>query len=383
MVQITGPWDTREPQGLVAAAALASAVEERLRARQEVRDELVRHAMRAARGSGEAVVAVDARGRVLQASDAARRRLTFEDGELPRAVRERLALALRAGEPPGDEELFVEWPGPGDERRRLVCATVLHERRAAGALLHLAPPPSASGGRGARQRLTARYGFEEILGRSERLRAALDLAEIAARNDLPVVLHGESGTGKELFAQGIHAGGARAGAPFVALNCGAIPAALVESELFGYEPGTFTGAQREGKAGKFEEADGGTLFLDEVSELPPQAQTALLRVLQESEVVRLGGSRAATRRRAGGRRHEPAAVRPGRRRPLPPGPLLPPERAPRGHPAAAGAERGRAAPRPRVPARGGGADGPRRARALRRGDRGCSSRTRGPGTSAS
>ena len=291
MVQITGPWDTREPQGLVAAAALASAVEERLRARQEVRDELVRHAMRAARGSGEAVVAVDARGRVLQASDAARRRLTFEDGELPRAVRERLALALRAGEPPGDEELFVEWPGPGDERRRLVCATVLHERRAAGALLHLAPPPSASGGRGARQRLTARYGFEEILGRSERLRAALDLAEIAARNDLPVVLHGESGTGKELFAQGIHAGGARAGAPFVALNCGAIPAALVESELFGYEPGTFTGAQREGKAGKFEEADGGTLFLDEVSDLPPQAQTALLRVLQESEVVRLGGSR--------------------------------------------------------------------------------------------
>ena len=74
------------------------------------------------------------------------------------------------------------------------------------------------------------------------------------------------------------------------MNCGAIPAALVEAELFGYEPGTFTGAQREGKAGKFEEADGGTLFLDEVSELPPQAQTALLRVLQESEVVRLGGS---------------------------------------------------------------------------------------------
>jgi transcriptional regulator with PAS, ATPase and Fis domain len=104
------------------------------------------------------------------------------------------------------------------------------------------------------------------------------------------VLHGESGTGKELFAQGIHAAGVRAGAPFVALNCGAIPAALVESELFGYEPGTFTGAQREGKAGKFEEADGGTLFLDEVTELPPQAQTALLRVLQEAEVVRLGGS---------------------------------------------------------------------------------------------
>jgi transcriptional regulator of acetoin/glycerol metabolism len=289
VVQITGPWDTRDPQGLAAAAALASAVEERLRARQEVRDELVRHAMRSARSSGEAVVAVDVRGRVLQASDTARRRLSFEGGELPHAVRERLALALRGDEAAGDEELSLEWPGAGDERRRVACATVLHERRAVGAILQLAPPPAARP-RGARQRLTARYGFEAILGRSERLRAALDLAEIAARNDLPVVLHGESGTGKELFAQGIHAGGARAGAPFVALNCGAIPAALVESELFGYEPGTFTGAQREGKAGKFEEADGGTLFLDEVSELPPQAQTALLRVLQEAEVVRLGGS---------------------------------------------------------------------------------------------
>jgi sigma-54 dependent transcriptional regulator, acetoin dehydrogenase operon transcriptional activator AcoR len=106
------------------------------------------------------------------------------------------------------------------------------------------------------------------------------------------MISGESGTGKELFAQGIHAASPRAGKRLVALNCGAIPTSLIEAELFGYEPGTFTGGQREGKAGKLEEASGGTLFLDEVSELPPQAQTALLRVLQESEVVRLGGSRA-------------------------------------------------------------------------------------------
>ena len=264
-------------------------MEERIRARQQVRDEVVRHAMRAARSGGEAMIAVDARGRVLQASDAARRRLSLDGGELPRAVRERLVSALHGPEAQGDEELSVEWPGTGDERRRVACAVVLHERRAAGAILHV-PSPRSRGARVARQRLAARYAFEQILGRSERLDAALHLAAIAARNDLPVVLHGESGTGKELFAHGIHAGGARAGAPFIALNCGAIPAALVEAELFGYEPGTFTGAQREGKAGRFEEADGGTLFLDEVSELPMQAQTALLRVLQEAEVVRLGGS---------------------------------------------------------------------------------------------
>ncbi len=104
------------------------------------------------------------------------------------------------------------------------------------------------------------------------------------------MLHGESGTGKELFAHGIHAASPRSGGPFVVLNCGAIPATLIESELFGYDAGTFTGGHREGKAGKVEQAHGGTLFLDEVSDLPAQAQTALLRVLQESEVVRLGGA---------------------------------------------------------------------------------------------
>ena len=136
----------------------------------------------------------------------------------------------------------------------------------------------------------ARYAFDRILGASEAIRAAVALARTAARNDLPVVLRGESGTGKELFAQAIHSASARAGGPFVAMNCGCIPASLLEAELFGYEPGTFTGGRREGNAGKFERAAKGTLFLDEVTELSPQAQTALLRVVQEREVVRLDGS---------------------------------------------------------------------------------------------
>jgi transcriptional regulator with PAS, ATPase and Fis domain len=105
-----------------------------------------------------------------------------------------------------------------------------------------------------------------------------------------VVISGESGTGKELFAQAIHGASARAAGPFVAVNCGSIPAPLLEAELFGYEAGAFTGGRKDGNAGKFEEASGGTLFLDEVSELSPQGQTALLRILQEREIVRLGGS---------------------------------------------------------------------------------------------
>jgi transcriptional regulator with PAS, ATPase and Fis domain len=140
------------------------------------------------------------------------------------------------------------------------------------------------------QMAVSHYSFEHVLGESQRILHATSLARMAARNDLPVVLVGESGTGKELFAQAIHSASVRGGGPFIAMNCGAIPASLLEAELFGYEAGSYTGARKEGNAGKFEEACGGTLFLDEVSELSPQAQASLLRVLQEREVVRLGGS---------------------------------------------------------------------------------------------
>jgi transcriptional regulator of acetoin/glycerol metabolism len=290
VVDVTGPWDAREPQGLVAATAIAAVIEERLRARQSVRDEIVRYAMRAARASADALLAVDDRGRVLQVNDAAARAVTLEEGQLPRTLREKLILGFQGGGP-SEDELTLDWPTPGNERRRVICSVARHEGRPVGAVLRLVQPTLRAVRGGASRQAPAARPFEAILGRSARLGAAIHLAQVAAKNDLPVVLYGETGTGKELFAQGIHAASARAGAPLVALNCGAIPASLIEAELFGYEPGTFTGAQREGRAGKLEEAHGGTLFLDEVSELPPQAQTALLRVLQESEVVRLGGSR--------------------------------------------------------------------------------------------
>ena len=134
-------------------------------------------------------------------------------------------------------------------------------------------------------------GLERILGRSEALTRALHLARRAARTPSTVLVCGESGTGKELFARGIHAAGPRADGPFVALNCGAIPAELIQSELFGYAGGSFTGADRKGRPGKFELADKGTLFLDEIGEMPLAMQVNLLRVLEERQVVRVGGSR--------------------------------------------------------------------------------------------
>ena len=132
--------------------------------------------------------------------------------------------------------------------------------------------------------------FDDMASRSEAMKAALHLGRRAAVSAIPVLLEGETGVGKELFARAIAASGERAGKPFIAVNCGAIPANLVESVLFGHEKGSFTGAT-EKHAGKFLEADGGTLFLDEVGELPPEAQVKLLRALQEGEIDPVGGKK--------------------------------------------------------------------------------------------
>jgi transcriptional regulator with PAS, ATPase and Fis domain len=128
----------------------------------------------------------------------------------------------------------------------------------------------------------------DILGRSPGFLNALDTARRVSGTDLGVLLSGETGVGKEIFAQFIHRRSGRAGGPFVAVNCGAIPGELVYSELFGYSEGAFTGASRGGHAGKFEQASGGTLFLDEIGDAPLEVQLGLLRVLEESVVYRLG-----------------------------------------------------------------------------------------------
>ena len=132
--------------------------------------------------------------------------------------------------------------------------------------------------------------FQEIYGRSERFRELLRLAKKVAATDAAVLLYGESGTGKEVIARALHKGGSRRDKPFVPINCGAIPYSLFESELFGYEGGAFTGAEKSGKPGKFALAHGGTLFLDEISELHPDLQVKLLRVLQDQLYFPVGGS---------------------------------------------------------------------------------------------
>jgi len=134
------------------------------------------------------------------------------------------------------------------------------------------------------------FTFDDIIGNSPALTAAKEWAKMAAASSSTVLIIGESGTGKELFAQSIHNASPRSDRQFIAINCAALPENLIESELFGYEEGTFTGAKRGGQAGKFEIADGGTIFLDEIGDMSLNVQAKLLRVIQEKRVARIGSA---------------------------------------------------------------------------------------------
>ncbi len=139
--------------------------------------------------------------------------------------------------------------------------------------------------------LEAKYTFEDIIGNSEEMNLAIEQAKLGAKTPATVLLRGESGTGKELFAHAIHNASNRKYNKFIRVNCAALSESLLESELFGYEEGAFSGAKRGGKRGLFEDANNGSLFLDEIGELTASIQVKLLRVLQEREIVRVGGTK--------------------------------------------------------------------------------------------
>jgi PAS domain S-box-containing protein len=136
-----------------------------------------------------------------------------------------------------------------------------------------------------------RFNFSNIIGSNEKLKRAVNLAKVASISSCKILIQGESGTGKEIFAQAIHNNSSRRDKPFIAINCAAIPRDLVESELFGYDEGAFTGAKRGGRPGKFEIAEGGTLFLDEIESMPLESQPKLLRVIESNQLMRVGGNK--------------------------------------------------------------------------------------------
>lgn len=242
----------------------------------------------------EGLVVLDSQGRIKTLNRYARQLFNADETSLGAPLRQ------LAHSEPAQEVLLRD----GDGLRDLDCSFQLADGSALACLVSVCPLAQGGWILSLRENLRireitrrvigarAKYTFDNIQGRSRALQDALRLARIASRSDSTTLIIGESGTGKELFAQAIHNASARSGGPFVAVNCGAIPRELVQSELFGHVEGAFTGATRGGSAGKFELADGGTIFLDEIGDMAFDAQVSLLRVLQEGEVTRVGAKKS-------------------------------------------------------------------------------------------
>ncbi len=287
-----GVFTERDLDLLAVYAGQAAAILENRRIQEELA--LVARARAATLDAvTDAVLSVDASGALtsLNASAARILGISADDKRLPRIDTmpelEFLATGLRRGEELDGRLVTLS----GTE---FLCNTRLirdAEGSSAGIVATFTELKRAAG---LAQRMigsTARYSFGDLIGQSPALKRQIVLAEAAARSDSSVLITGESGTGKEVLAQAIHNGGRRAAGSFVAINCAAIPRDLLESELFGYESGAFTGARKGGRPGKFELAEGGTILLDEIGDMPLEMQAKLLRVLQERTTQRLGGSR--------------------------------------------------------------------------------------------
>ncbi len=162
---------------------------------------------------------------------------------------------------------------------------------AEGVILYITTPQIESRRIAKKMGNSAILSFSDVVGVSTPIRSAIRKANLIAGTDSNVLILGESGVGKDVFAQAIHNASARRNKPFIAVNCGALPRELIASELFGYDTGAFTGARKGGNIGKFELADGGTIFLDEIGELPMDLQASLLRVVEQKQLMRLGGNK--------------------------------------------------------------------------------------------
>ena len=305
-VDITGPVHGTQIEVLALTTAIAQGVEQCLEVMQLKRNGRLNEAFREARGRWpeDGLILLSAGGRVLDYNRHAASLLRWTENaarqmslqQLSPRLWQALESLLNGG---GGGELRLNTDQKDRQTNVLHCRVepVHGENGIIGGLLNI----NGTGGvtqRSSRAlaRTSACYRFSDLLGNSPALLNALAMARAAASDAgaHPVLISGETGTGKELVAHAIHAEGPRSEAPFICLNCAALPADLAEAELFGHVAGAFTGASRQGRQGRIESADGGTLFLDEIDSLSLSLQAKFLRVLEDRQVSRLGSSNSKT-----------------------------------------------------------------------------------------
>ena len=296
VVSLSGNSDKMHIHTLGLVRQAAETVTSQLREQERFRDVQIKNQYLSAlvESDPRGIVTVDQTGCIVEANSSAMRLLqlpsAYQGQHLDNFLEKSdLNACLKSGKVDSDREVIVR-------RTRMSCYMTyapihIAEQEFVGGLITIIEHKKMM--RMAVQVVgaEAHFTFQSILGNSKSLLEALRLAKIASGSAAPVLLFGETGTGKELFAQSIHNASERRSRPFVVINCGAIPKELLESELFGYEEGSFTGAQKGGRPGKIELADTGTLFLDEIGDMPLDMQVKLLRVLQSGEIQRVGGLR--------------------------------------------------------------------------------------------
>lgn len=288
---VTPSFHHQNSHTLALAISMAKAIQNEFQL--GINDELLQVAFET---SDEAVITINKNGAITKANAVAKKILSFLDRELTGMLIDEILgnqplikSVLKTGKPMLDTSVEID---KYKQKLQLCSVKPLRNNNGTnfGCILTLKKinrvrkTESLVGG------MDTRYTFDKIVGSSPQLTRIINMAKKFTRLDDNILIQGESGTGKEVFAQAIH-NESRPDKRFIAVNCAAIPKTLIESELFGYEGGAFTGAEHQGRPGKIELANGGTLFLDEIGDMPMELQSVLLRVLEEKQVMRVGGNR--------------------------------------------------------------------------------------------
>lgn len=283
VVDISGPMTSFNTQSLALAVTIGQEIEASLgKAVKAEHEVLLQHFLsKRSIWLSEEVLVVDRRGILVHEAQHARQKLDAQSNrDLARQVKESIGFASLETWERNCRQIFpnASLELVHHDNDVVGCLIVLHKVRASKKTVSI---PSKQPGE-------SHFGFDQIIGQSTAIEAARQKAIRLASGGLPVLIEGETGVGKELFARAIKSTSPRAGGPFVPVNCGGMPHALIASELFGYAKGAFTGADERGHAGKIESADGGVLCLDEIGEMPLDLQSYLLRVLEDNIVYRVG-----------------------------------------------------------------------------------------------